>query len=102
MVKVTDLSPGMRVKLVSSHENTFQNKRKWLGRVVIVKQVFPNGRKYRCPDENDCRPAFNIVEDTEEFPWGAGWPWFDDHIEYIVDNMDSQKIDTSALDALFA
>lgn len=102
MVKVTDLSPGMKVKLVDSHANTFMNKCKWLGKIVTVKQIFPHGRKYRDDSRNDNRPAFNIVEDTEKFPWGCGWPWFDDHIDYIVDDLGRQELDTSALDALLA
>ena len=99
MVSIHDIAPGMKVRLVSQHENTFGDKRKWLGKVVTVCNVYPRGMM-DLSDKNRGRPCFSAVEDKECFQWGRGWPWFEEHIECIVEDPESQPIDTGAFDSL--
>lgn len=98
MVSIHDITPGMKVQLISQHEDTFGEKRKWLGKVVTVRNVYPDGIKFDV--RNRGRPCFNAVEDKELFQWGRGWPWFADHIECIVEDPENQPIDTGAFDSL--
>lgn len=100
MVSIHDIAPGMKVRLVSQHERTFERKREWLGKTVTIREVYPDGRIFRDDTNNDKRPFFNVVEDKERFKWGIGWPWFEDHIECIIEDPENQPIDTSAFDAL--
>lgn len=101
MVSIYDIVPGMKIRLVSHHENTFQKKRDWLGKVVTVRNVYPSGRPwYGGTAEDNCRPCFDAVEDKEHFPWGTGWPWYENHIECIIEDPENQPIDTSAFDSL--
>ena len=101
MVSIYDIVPGMKVRLVSQHVDTFQRKRKWLGKVVTVRNVCLNGVKWSDGfGDHVSPPCFNVIEDRERFPWGTGWMWYEDHIECIVEDPESQPIDTSAFDAL--
>ena len=80
MVEISELKPGMRVKIVDHWvpgccENPDGAMDHWLGKIVTVL-----GANY--PDDM-YGPSVKIVEDRAEW-FGNGWCWFPKAIDYIV------------------
>lgn len=79
MVKFRDLQPGMKVRLVASAKDVYNNKRDWLGKIMTVR-CFGHDDKRR-------RSVF-FEEDVGSYTRGIfkSWPWHEDHIAEIVDD----------------
>lgn len=90
MVQISDLYPGIRVQIVSKRNGGLWNLEgkmdHWLGKCMTVRSISRSTEYVR-------------MEEDEDEHNGAGWLWYPDMIECIVE--DENMPDAPALDNLF-